>query len=72
MRDRKCTVVAQKVTRDTVTGPGGTVEVSQDVSGHTELCYLDASPFLYSVALRASCLAMRWRVLMLENMKKIV
>lgn len=56
--DTKCTVAAQKVTRGTVTRPGGTVEVPQDVPGHTELCYLDASPFLYSVALRASCPAM--------------
>lgn len=55
--DAKGTMATQKVVRNTVTGSGGTVEVLQDVSGHTEFCYLDASTHL-SVVLFDSCLAM--------------
>lgn len=56
--DTKRTVATQKVTMETVTGPGGTVEVLQDVPGHTEFSYFDVSAFLYSLALCASYLAM--------------
>lgn len=51
-----------EVDKSHLAGPGGVVEVLQDVSGHTELCYLDASPFLHSAVLHASCLAMSKRV----------
>lgn len=44
--DAKGTMATQKVMRNTVTGPGGTMEVLQDVSGHTEFCYFDASTHL--------------------------
>lgn len=56
--DAKGTMATQKVMRSTVSGPGGTVEVLQDVPGYIELCYLDASThpsLLCSVPLALLC-----------------